>query len=401
MKYDKKVPNIRFKNNTESWKESKGKELFVEIIDKGHPDLPVLSATQDRGMIRRDENGINIQHDMRNEDGYKRVAPGQFVVHLRSFQGGFAHSSIEGITSPAYTIFDFFNKDNQNDYFWKYIFNSLSFIRRLESVIYGIRDGRSINYNDFLLMNLYYPKIKEQNLIAIFFKNLDKYIDINQSKLRLLLNLKQALLKKIFPKQGSDIPDIRFKDFSDSWKQHKLGEIVESCNNEVKTPKNGYYRVGVRSHARGTFHEFVKPGHELMTGRMFKIAPNCLIVNITFAWEHAVAITKEEETGMLVSHRFPQFKFDTERAFYRFFKYVILDLNFKHHLWLASPGGAGRNRVLNIKQMLGYNLKLPSLIEQNKIASICELLEKNIALHKRKLVLLKNLKQSLLKKMFI
>lgn len=128
-----------------SWEQRKAKELFVSTADKGYPELPVLSATQDRGMIRRDENSINIFHDKKNEAGYKRVLPGQFVIHLRSFQGGFAHSAIEGITSPAYMVFGFSEPEKHDSEYWKYVFTSKAFIRRLETVTYGIRDGRSIS----------------------------------------------------------------------------------------------------------------------------------------------------------------------------------------------------------------------------------------------------------------
>ena len=104
--HQRKWKRINFAVHTDqtiTWEQRKAKELFVSTADKGYPELPVLSATQDRGMIRRDENSINIFHDKKNEAGYKRVLPGQFVIHLRSFQGGFAHSTIEGITSVSYT----------------------------------------------------------------------------------------------------------------------------------------------------------------------------------------------------------------------------------------------------------------------------------------------------------
>lgn len=100
----KKVPALRFRGFHDDWEQRKAKEVFISTAEKGYPELPVLSATQDRGMIRRDENSINIYHDKKNEAGYKRVLPGQFVIHLRSFQGGFAHAKIEGITSPALII---------------------------------------------------------------------------------------------------------------------------------------------------------------------------------------------------------------------------------------------------------------------------------------------------------
>lgn len=139
-----------------------------------------MSATQDRGMIRRDENSINIFHDKKNEAGYKRVLPGQFVIHLRSFQGGFAHSAIEGITSPAYTVFGFSEPENHDSEYWKYVFTSKSFIRRLETVTYGIRDGRSISYEEFLTLGFVYPSKAEQTAIARYLDKLSDLITLHQ-----------------------------------------------------------------------------------------------------------------------------------------------------------------------------------------------------------------------------
>ena len=165
-----------------SWEQRKAKELFASTADKGYPELPVLSATQDRGMIRRDENSINIFHDKKNEAGYKRVLPGQFVIHLRSFQGGFAHSAIEGITSPAYTVFGFSEPEKHNSEYWKYVFTSKSFIRRLETVTYGIRDGRSISYEEFLTLDFVYPSKAEQTAIARYLDKLSNLITLHQRK---------------------------------------------------------------------------------------------------------------------------------------------------------------------------------------------------------------------------
>lgn len=167
---------------TSSWEQRKAKELFISTADKGYPDLPVLSATQDRGMIRRDENSINIFHDKKNEVGYKRVLPGQFVIHLRSFQGGFAHSAIEGITSPAYTVFGFSEPEKHDSEYWKYVFTSKAFIRRLETVTYGIRDGRSISYDEFLTLSFAYPSKAEQTAIARYLDKLSDLITLHQRK---------------------------------------------------------------------------------------------------------------------------------------------------------------------------------------------------------------------------
>ena len=176
------TPAIRFKGYSDTWEQRKAKELFVSTADKGYPELPVLSATQDRGMIRRDENSINIFHDKKNEAGYKRVLPGQFVIHLRSFQGGFAHSAIEGITSPAYTVFGFSEPEKHDSEYWKYVFTSKSFIRRLETVTYGIRDGRSISYEEFLTLDFVYPSKAEQTAIARYLDKLSNLITLHQRK---------------------------------------------------------------------------------------------------------------------------------------------------------------------------------------------------------------------------
>ena len=219
-------PKIRFKGFSNAWEQRKAKELFISTADKGYPDLPVLSATQDRGMIRRDENSINIFHDKKNEAGYKRVLPGQFVIHLRSFQGGFAHSAIEGITSPAYTVFGFSEPEKHDSEYWKYVFTSKAFIRRLETVTYGIRDGRSISYDEFLTLSFVYPSKAEQTAIARHLDKLSTLLTLHQRKLDKLQTIKKALLEKMFPKNGESVPEIRFKGFSDAWEQRKLGEVL-------------------------------------------------------------------------------------------------------------------------------------------------------------------------------
>ena len=190
-----KVPEKRFPGFTDDWEQRKAKELFVSTADKGYPELPVLSATQDRGMIRRDENSINIFHDKKNEAGYKRVLPGQFVIHLRSFQGGFAHSAIEGITSPAYTVFGFSEPEKHDSEYWKYVFTSKSFIQRLETVTYGIRDGRSISYEEFLTLDFVYPSKAEQTAIARYLDKLSDLIALHQRKLEEMKKQKKALMQ--------------------------------------------------------------------------------------------------------------------------------------------------------------------------------------------------------------
>lgn len=198
-KEGQKVPEVRFKGFEGEWKVCKGEDLFETYNERNRPDLPVLSAFQDiRGMAVRSDSGYEISHNKRNEVTYKVVKPGQFVMHLRSFQGGFAHSSIEGITSPAYTVFGFKESNANNDYYWKTIFMSKEFIERLKTITYGIRDGRSISFPEFLKMKFRVPSIDEQRKIASYFVHLDKQIAIAQQRLDLLRRIKSACLNEMF-----------------------------------------------------------------------------------------------------------------------------------------------------------------------------------------------------------
>ena len=219
--------------------------------------------------------------------------------------------------------------------------------------------------------------ISEQAAIGTYFTALDSLITLHQ---------RQHFLHST--------PDISLSVrlihpfYTSSWEQRKFGEITSKYEDPVPTPHDGYYRLGIRSHAKGTFHSYVAKGQELETAQMHRVAAGNFIVNITFGWEHAVAITDKNDAGKLVSHRFPQFSF-AEGMVPEFFRYVIVDEKFRHHLWLASPGGAGRNRVLKLDEMLNYLMRFPSRDEQIKIAEFFRHLDNLITLHQRKPFLMK------------
>lgn len=211
------------------------------------------------------------------------------------------------------------------------------------------------------------PGFEEQKKIGDYFRSLDNLITLHHRKY--INGKKEELL---------------------AWEQRKFGEIVEKYEDPVETPTEGYTRLGIRSHAKGTFHSYVEKGKELETAKMFRVAADKFIVNITFGWEHAVAITNENDAGKLVSHRFPQYSFNAGME-PKFFRYLILDENFKHHLELSSPGGAGRNRVLKLSDMLQYKMNFPSEAEQKKIAAYFDDLDHLITLHQHKQNNLKNI----------
>ncbi|WP_305211269.1 restriction endonuclease subunit S, partial [Dubosiella newyorkensis] len=265
-----------------------------------------------------------------------------------------------------------------------YYLNSAYYHDQLLPLTQGIKVS-SISKTSLKSTYISYPKsLVEQGKIGNFFNYLDHLITLHQRKLDDLKKLKKGLLQKMFPKNGEKVPELRFPGFKNDWEQRRFGEIVDKYVDAVNTPHEGYNRLGIRSHAKGTFHSYVKKGNELETAQMYRVAEGKFIVNITFGWEHAVAITDINDAGKLVSHRFPQFSFHDDMV-PDFFRYVIIDERFRHHLWLSSPGGAGRNRVLKIEEMLKYLMIYPSKQEQERIALFFNQIDHLITLHQRKL----------------
>ena len=197
-KHDTKIPELRFKGFEGDWNQDKAINIFKNVSDKNHPELPVLSASQEDGMVLRRDINIDIKYKNSSLTTYKKVEPGQFVIHLRSFQGGFAYSTFEGITSPAYTILAFIKKENHYKLFWKQIFLSGNFIRRLKTITYGVRDGKSISYNDFGSLNICFPFIKEQQKIGNLLSKDDQLIELENKKLQNFQQVKKCLLQNMF-----------------------------------------------------------------------------------------------------------------------------------------------------------------------------------------------------------
>ena len=267
--------------------------------------------------------------------------------------------------------------------FFRYLILDENFKHHLElSSPGGAGRNRVLKLSDMLQYKMNFPSEAEQKKIAAYFDDLDHLITLHQRKCEQTKNLKKYMLQKMFPQNGAKVPEIRFNGFTHDWEQRKLSELLEKYEDPVETPHDGYERVGIRSHAKGTFHSFVEPGKELDTAKMYRVAADKFILNITFAWEHAVAITDNNDAGKLVSHRFPQFSFNPKLKPH-FFKYLMLDKKFREHLELSSPGGAGRNRVLKISDMLKYEIKLPSIEEQIKIGEYFDSLDNLITLHQR------------------
>ncbi len=182
----------------EDWLTYKYADLFT-ISNERNNKLQysnVLSASQEYGMIERNELNIDIKFNSSSIINYKIVRPNQYVIHLRSFQGGFAYSEKLGVCSPAYTIL--VPKDKLSPAFLKYYFTSKKFINSLRIVTYGIRDGRSISVEEFLQLKIEIPSISHQQHIVQVMQLWEEKIRIEECYLSKLQQQRQYLLTAMF-----------------------------------------------------------------------------------------------------------------------------------------------------------------------------------------------------------
>lgn len=174
----KRVPEIRFVGFTDDWEQRKLGDIFKEYSEKKHSELPALTIIQGKGTIKREESDRNLMYDKSKLDGYKMVRKNDFIVHLRSFEGGLEKASSDGIISPAYHTFHGENIDSR--FYYPY-FRSYEFIKRkLIAHVYGIRDGRSIDISGMKTIKIPYTSYMEQVKIGDYLDQLDNLITLHQ-----------------------------------------------------------------------------------------------------------------------------------------------------------------------------------------------------------------------------
>jgi type I restriction enzyme S subunit len=200
---------LRFKDDTSTslttsdgkafpeWEFKNGNLLFKSISDKNHnSDLPILAVTQDQGAIPRHLIDYNIGVTTKSVSSYKVVQMGDFIISLRSFQGGIEYSNYKGICSPAYIILKPIKEMDKT--FYKYYLKTPNYIQELTRKLEGIRDGKMVSYKYFSEIKLPYPSIEEQTKIANFLSAIDISVELVTKKIEHTKTYKKGLLQQMF-----------------------------------------------------------------------------------------------------------------------------------------------------------------------------------------------------------
>lgn len=262
-----------------------------------------------------------------------------------------------------------------------------------------------VNRTEFSELKTWIPTLDEQKIIGTYFRNLDNLITLHQRKYEKLTNVKKSMLEKMFPKNGRDVPEIRFKGFTEAWEQRKLGEVVQierggsprPIDDYITDSPNGLNWVKIGD-APAQGHYITKTAEKIRPEGLSKtreVHPGDLILSnsMSFGKPYIMGIDGCIHDGWLLIR-------DTNSTF---------DLTFLCHL-LGTPQMLDQYRSLaagstvnNLnKELVGNTaVTIPKIDEQRVLGQYLELLDNLITLYQRKLEKLQNIKKSMLEKMFV
>lgn len=401
-KEERRVPKLRFPGFTEDWEQRKLGEVFIEYSEKKHEELPPLTIIQGTGTILRDKSDRQLQYDRKSLSGYKMVKKDDFIVHLRSFEGGLEKANSDGIISPAYHTF---HGDNTDSRFYYPFFRSRRFIDvLLKPHVYGIRDGKSIDIEGMKSILIPAPTYEEQKMIGSYMESLDNLITLHQRKLENLKEMKKGLLQKMFPKNNEKVPELRFPGFTEDWEQRKLGEVATYRRGSFPQPygKREWYD----GNGAMPFVQVADVSDEMNLVEDTKQKISILAQPMSvFAKQNSVLVTLQGSIGRVAIMQYEAF---VDRTILIFEKYKVeVDKTFWAYIIKqkfideARKAPGGTIKTITKEALSDFDLSIPKYQEQKQIGTYLRNLDHLITLHQRKLDNLKELKKGLLQQMFV
>lgn len=368
--------------------------IFENISDKNHGDeYPVLSATQEKGIVLRSEIEKDINFNKENTNSYKLVCKGDYVISLRSFQGGIEYSNMDGLVSPAYTVIRPIIPIS--DGYYKEYFKTNDFIDRLNSTIYGIRDGKQIGYKDFAELVLHNPPLEEQEKIAEILSRCDTVIEECKKQMEEYKSLKKTCLNKMFPKKGSNTPEIRFPGFTDAWEQRKLTDFVDFYAGLTYTPSD------VQETGTLVLRSSNVSNGEIVDADNVYVCPE--VVNVENVQAGDIIVVVRNGSRSLIGKHAQIKRFMPNTVIGAFMTGIRSECPEFTNALLNTPHfdqEISLNMGATINQITGYmfskmEFHIPNLDEQNKIGEFFENLDHLITLHQRKVDEYKQIKKAL------
>ncbi|WP_295690666.1 hypothetical protein [uncultured Maricaulis sp.] len=321
------------------WGVIQSRRLFRQSKERARPGDQQLTASQKYGVISQAEymerDGHKVVQVMLGEDILKHVERGDFVISMRSFQGGLELSETAGKISSAYVMVrptsDVVHRS------FKYLFKSRSYIQALQSTSNLVRDGQAMRFANFVQVPLPRVPVQEQKAIA-------DVLDKETARIDQLIEKKQRLVKllgervKGLADQALNLPREEWERF-----EHLTNRISRSVD---LAQHDELVRLGLYNRGRGLFRKPAADEEGMGASDFYFVEDGDLILSGQFAWEGAVALAFPEERGCVVSHRYPVYRGrEGVRSAYLL---VLLRSDYGDFILnQASRGSAGRNRPLN------------------------------------------------------
>lgn len=375
------VPRLRFPQfrNSLEWGCEFGGEIFDQVSNKDHnSDLPVLAITQEHGAIPRSLIDYHVSVADKSVEGYKVVEVGDFIISLRSFQGGIEYSRYKGICSPAYVILRLV-PGYSADYF-RHFLKTDRFIGQLTKNLEGMRDGKMVSYKQFSELKLPTPSQKEQQKIADCLSSLDELIAAETQKLDALKTHKKALMQQLFPRKGETVPLLRFPEFREAgeWEDRSLESVCNGiASGKDKNDPDGQYDLYGSTGIIGKTSTASYRGEFLLVARVGANAGLLTKSDGEFgATDNTLVVRLNESVNL------------------NFVFYCLDGLSLNKLVF-----GSGQPLITG-GQLKALSLYFPSETEQQKIADCLSSLDDLIAVQSQKIDVLKTHKQGLMQQLF-
>ncbi|GAA6190992.1 restriction endonuclease subunit S [Phaeobacter sp. NW0010-22] len=400
------VPERRFPEvqDTAVWETAPGNELFQQVSNrKAPPGLPILAITQEHGAIPRDMIDYNVSVTEKSLETYKEVRPGDFIISLRSFQGGIEFSEYHGICSPAYVILR--KRGRLCGAFYRQYFKSHAFIQQLTRNLEGLRDGKMISYKQFSELQLLKPAFPEQQKIATCLESLDTLIAAQRRKLEALSAHKEGLMQQLFPQEGKTQPRLRFPEFegAEKWEEKHLEGLAKRGSGH--TPKKSmpeYYDGGIKW---VSLADSKRLDQGLISKTAIEISDKG-IKNSSAVLHKAGSVLISRDAGvgksaimaspMAVSQHFIVWTCD-DRRLSNWFLYHLL----QHSKPLFERMATGSTiKTIGLQFFINLRFRIPSRPEQQRIADCLTSLDDLIAAETQKSETLKIHKKGLMQQLF-